>query len=108
MAPVVKNPSANTGNIRDLGSIPGWGNSPGGGHGQPPRVFLPGKSYGQWNQAGNGPEGCKESDRSERLSTHALTPKQLPVVEQLQVIIPGATEIFTDQNIKVRMSLNIK
>ena len=30
---VRKNPSANAGNIRDVGSIPGLGRSPGGGHG---------------------------------------------------------------------------
>ena len=32
---MVKNPPANAGNIRDTGSIPGWGRSPGGGHGNP-------------------------------------------------------------------------
>ena len=32
---VVKNPSANGGDIRDAGSIPGLGRSPGGGHGNP-------------------------------------------------------------------------
>ena len=30
---VVKNPRANAGDIRDVGSIPGSGRSPGGGHG---------------------------------------------------------------------------
>ena len=30
---VKKNPSANEGDIRDVGSIPGSGRSPGGGHG---------------------------------------------------------------------------
>ena len=30
---VEKNPSANEGDIRDVGSIPGSGRSPGGGHG---------------------------------------------------------------------------
>ena len=35
MAPVVKNPPANTGDVRDTGSIPGWGRSPGGGQGNP-------------------------------------------------------------------------
>jgi len=30
---VVKNPSANVGDIRDMGLIPGSGRSPGGGHG---------------------------------------------------------------------------
>ena len=31
----IKNPPANTGDIRDAGSIPGLGRSPGGGHGNP-------------------------------------------------------------------------
>ena len=35
MALVVKNPPANTGDIRDVGSIPGLGRSPGGGYGNP-------------------------------------------------------------------------
>ena len=30
---MVKNPPANAGDIRDAGSIPGWGRSPGGEHG---------------------------------------------------------------------------
>ena len=32
---MVKNPSANAGDIRDLGSVPGTGISTGGGHGNP-------------------------------------------------------------------------
>ena len=32
---VVKNPSANAGDIRDAGSIPGSGKFPEGGHGNP-------------------------------------------------------------------------
>ena len=32
---VVKNPPANAGGTRDIGSIPGSGRSPGGGHGNP-------------------------------------------------------------------------
>ena len=32
---MVKKPPANAGDIRDLGSIPGWGISPGGGHSNP-------------------------------------------------------------------------
>ena len=35
MALGVKNPLANAGDIRDVGSIPGLGRSPGGGHGNP-------------------------------------------------------------------------
>ena len=32
---VVKNPPANAGDMRDVGSIPGSGKSPGGDHGNP-------------------------------------------------------------------------
>ena len=35
MAIVVKNPPANAGDVRDMGSIPGLGGSPGGGHDNP-------------------------------------------------------------------------
>ena len=37
---VVKNPLANAGNVKDMGSIPGWGRSPGGGHGNPLQYFC--------------------------------------------------------------------
>ena len=33
LVPVVKNPPASAGDIRNAGSIPGWGRSPGGGRG---------------------------------------------------------------------------
>ena len=32
---MIKKPSVNAGDVRDLGSIPGWGRYPGGGHGNP-------------------------------------------------------------------------
>ena len=35
MALVVKNIPANAGDIGDMGLTPGWGRSPGGGHGNP-------------------------------------------------------------------------
>ena len=40
MALVVKTLPANTGDMRDMGSIPGLGGTPGGGHGNPFLVFL--------------------------------------------------------------------
>ena len=47
---MVKNPAVNAGDIRDLGSIPGWGRSSGGGHSNPAAsnspVFVPGESPG--------------------------------------------------------------
>ena len=35
VAPVVRNPPADAGDIRDVGLTPGLGRSPGGGHGNP-------------------------------------------------------------------------
>ena len=37
---MVKNPSANVEGIRDEGSIPGSGRSPGGGHGNPSSILA--------------------------------------------------------------------
>ena len=37
---VVKNPPANAGDVRDTGSIPGLGRSPGGGHGHPLQYYC--------------------------------------------------------------------
>ena len=34
-AALVKNPRASAGDVRDVGSIPGWGRSPGEGNGNP-------------------------------------------------------------------------
>ena len=47
--------------VGDLGSIPGFGKSPGGG--QPTPVFLPGEFCGQRSLAGDSMRGHKESDR---------------------------------------------
>ena len=39
MVLVVKNPPANAGDVKDSGSIPRLGRSPGGGHGNPLQYF---------------------------------------------------------------------
>ena len=51
-----------------LGSIPGLGRSPGGGHGSPLQ-FLAWRIHGQRTLAGDSPWGRKESDTTEWLST---------------------------------------
>ena len=61
---MVKNPPANAGDLRDTGSIPGSGRSPGGGHGNPfqyPCLENP-MEDSQGSLAGYSPWGCKESD----------------------------------------------
>ena len=51
VALVVKNPPANARDLRDVGSIPGSGRSPGEENGNPLQ-FLPGESHGQRSLAG--------------------------------------------------------
>ena len=53
----VKNPLADAGDIRNVGSIPGSGRSPGGGHGNPP------------------PYSCLENpmDRAQQATVHGVT-----------------------------------
>ena len=63
---MVKNPSANTGDVRKVGSIPesvgkinrmrAW---------QPTSAFLPGESHGQRSLVGYSPWGHQESDMTE-------------------------------------------
>ena len=65
VALVVKNLPANAGNIRNKGSIPGSGRSPGGGNGNPLQYSCLENPHGQRSLVGYGPWGCKESNTNE-------------------------------------------
>ena len=68
---VVKNIPANAGGIRDVGSIPGLGGTPGEGNGNPLQYScLENPTDGQRNLAGNSSCSCKESDMTEHAYTH--------------------------------------
>ena len=56
--------------VGDLGSIPGLGRSLGRGHGNPPQYSCLENPHGQKSLEGYSPWGHKESDTTERLSTH--------------------------------------
>ena len=56
-------------NSGDLGSIPGSGRSPGGGHGNPLQTSCLENPHGQRSLAGDSPWAHEESDTTERLST---------------------------------------
>ena len=56
-------------NARDLGSIPGLGRSPGGGHGNSLRYSWLENPHGQRSLVGYSPWGQKESDMTEQLNT---------------------------------------
>ena len=53
---MLKNLPANTGDIKDAGSVPGWGRFPGGGHGNTLQYSCL-EGYSPW--------GLKELDRTE-------------------------------------------
>ena len=59
-------------NVGDPGSIPGLGRSPGEGNGNPLQYSCLEKSYGWRSLVGYRPQGCKESDTTERLHFHFL------------------------------------
>ena len=52
-------------NAGDLGSIPGLGRSPGGGHGNPLQYSCLESPHGQRSLAGCSPRDCKELDTTE-------------------------------------------
>ena len=62
MALAVKNLPANAGDIRDLGSIPGWGRSPGGGNGNPLQYSCLENPIGRGAYS---PQGRKELDTTD-------------------------------------------
>ena len=64
---MLKNPSANAGDIRDVGSIPGTGRSP-GGHSSILAREIP------WTEEAGGLHSVshKELDMTEQLSTHGF------------------------------------
>ena len=53
-------------NAADLGSIPGSGRSPGGGHSNPLQYSFLENPHGQRSLAGYSPQGHKESDTTEQ------------------------------------------
>ena len=67
---MVKKPPVNAGDMR-LGFDPWVGKIPWRRAWQPTPVFLPGESHGQRSLVGYSPQGRKESDTTERLSTQA-------------------------------------
>ena len=65
VALVVKNPPANAGDIRYMGSIPGLGRSPGERIGNPLQYSCLENPHGQRSLVGYSPQGRKESDMTE-------------------------------------------
>ena len=74
MALAVKNPPANAGDTRDVGSIPGLGRCSGEGNGNPLQGSCLEKFHGQKSLAGYSPWGCQELDTAAWLNAHTHKP----------------------------------
>ena len=77
---MVKNLSANAGDARDMGLVPGLARSPGVGKWQPTPVFLPGKSHGERSLVGYSPQDCKESDITKHTHTYVYAHQKIIVI----------------------------
>ena len=86
MALVLKNPPANVEDVGETGLIPGWGRSPGGGHGNPLQYSCLENSMdrGAWRATVHG--GHEESD-----TTESLTPRPPP--ESATAPVPEDTSV---------------
>ena len=79
----VKNLPADAGDLRDSGSVPGLGRSPGSRKWQPTPVCLPEKSHGQ-SLAGYSPRGRKSQTRlSDKTATKQFQALMGPRFEKL-------------------------
>ena len=87
---MVKDLPASAGDIGDVGSVPGLGGSLGGGNGNP-LVFLPAIFHGQRSLGRYSPWGCKQSDTTTQLSTHAHVSVCVCIYTSLQKIIHRST-----------------
>ena len=72
----VKNLVASAGDVRDVGSIPRLGRSPGGGHGHPLQYSCLENPHGQRSLADCSPRGRKESDTT-AVTEHACMSQHL-------------------------------
>ena len=72
MVLVIKNLPVGVGDARYVRSIPGSERSPGAGNGNPLQYSRLDKYHELRSLADYSPWGCKESDMTERVSTHAI------------------------------------
>ena len=91
MVPVVKNPPASAGDIKDTGSIPDSGRPPGGGHGNPLQCAC-------LENFMNRGTGGLQSLRSHRVghcwSSLAHTHSKTPVLENFQLLKKSAPLLY--------------
>ena len=91
--PGVSDGKESTCNVGDLGSIPGLGKSPGGGHGNPLQSCLE-SAHGQRCLACYSPWGHRESDTTEQQRTHLCDNSWNQVVQVIWFCCPWKSYYF--------------
>ena len=82
----IKESASNAGDAGDLGSVPGWGRSLGGGHDNPLQYSCLEKPMDR--EAWWAPWGCKESDTTD-VTEHAGSSKAYP--EACGILVPQSS-----------------
>ena len=108
VALVVKNSPANAGDIRDKGSIPGSGRSPGEGHGNPLQYSCLENSMDRAVWQATAHRVAKSQTRLKRLSMHesfiklSKGDRDMKKVKELRLLhagcVPGETEALRGRN----------
>ena len=70
--------------VGELGLIPGWGRSPGGGHGNALQCSC--LENEQRSLVGYSPQGCKELDTTEQLSMHTHREGNLEFCQIIRIV----------------------
>ena len=84
---VVKNPSNNAGDIKDLGSIiPGSGRSPGGGHGNPLQYSCLGNPMDRGAWWATVHRIAKNQTQLKQLCMHAAAPKCITKIIDFKIL----------------------
>ena len=106
---VVKSPSTNAGDVRDTGSIPGSGRSPGGEHGYPLQYSCLGnpKDRGAWQAIVH--SVSQSRTQLKQLSTHGFTHTHMESIHRKNMaaglptpgFIPGQTSIKREGETKI-------
>ena len=89
MVPVVKNPLANAGDVRDSSSIPGLGRSPGGGNGTPLQYScLENPMYrGAWWATVHGVTKSRTQLKQLSMHSHCAGTRHRPLLHKLIAIL---------------------
>ena len=98
--PVVNNPSANAGDARNAGSIPGWGRSPGIGNGNP-------LQYPCWKIPWTEQSGGLQSMGSQRVEYDLEIEQQQKHGEQKEYDIEKINCKIRDINPTILIPLNV-